>query len=313
MMAEKAPFELRLLQSEIQRNLSASAAAYFRIGITEYLTAERRTWENYQAAVGNLAVSIELMLKAFVAHRCFRKLYVNLPDELDIFLSDTAKAPKSIAFRPFENALRTFEFKTIELDRAIALYGIYFPKERAELHSYFAFLSATRNVSVHAALPEFQRFDLARVSYLAIKLMQHLANEGILFQPSQLQSQTNQILKQFDRERIERVTAVIKRAREKAKRLTTRKSSIIVDPDDFTCLAIACPICGSDVYVSGDTENDTQSEDEPSLTFHPDGFCCEECGLDIPDARDFALVGLDQVYDRSDHFDEWCRQYADWA
>jgi len=311
-MAERIPFELHLLQSEIQRNLSASAAAYFRIGIGEYLNTERKTWENYQAAVGNLAISIELMLKAFVAHKCFRKLYVSLPDELDIFLSDTSQAPKSIVFCPFENALRTFEFKTIDLDRAIALYGIYFPKEKSELHSYFAFLSATRNVSVHAALPDFQRFDLARVSYLAIKLMQHLAKEGVIFEPSHLRPQTNQILKQFDRERIERVTVVIKRARENAKRLTGTKSSIIVDPDDFRCLAIPCPICGSDVYVSGETENDTRSEDEPSLTFHPDSFACEECGLEIPDARDFGLVGLDEVYDRSDRFNEWCQQYAEW-
>jgi len=312
-MAENVPFELHSLQAEIQRNLSASAAAYFRIGIAEYLNAERKTWENYQAAVGNLAISIELMLKAFVAHRCFRKLYITLPDELDIFLSDTSKAPKSITFRPFENALRTFDFKTIDFDRAISLYGIYFPKEKSELHSYFAFLAATRNVSVHAALPEFQRFDLARVSYLAIKVMKHSAKEGIIFEPPQLRSQTNQILKQFDRERIERVTIVIKRARDNAKRLTKRKTSIIVDPDDFTCLAIPCPICGSDVYVSGETENDTQSEDEPSLTFRPDSFFCEECGLEIPDARDFALVGLDRTYDRSDQFNEWCRQYAEWA
>lgn len=138
-MGESLPYELHILQSEIQRNLAASAAAYYRIGITEYLNTQRKTWENYQAAVGNLAVSVELMLKGFVARKCFRKLYVNLPDELDIFLLETPNAPQSIAFRPFENALRTFELKTIDLDRAIAIYGIYFPKEKAELHSYFAF------------------------------------------------------------------------------------------------------------------------------------------------------------------------------
>lgn len=134
-----------------------------------------------------------------------------------------------------------------------------------------------------------------------------------MFEPSELRSKTDQILKQFDRERIERVTAIIKQARETAKRLTQKKSPIIANPDDFTCLVLSCPICGSDVLVSGETENDTTSEDDVSLAFRPDSFSCEECGLDIPDARDFSLVGLQDAYDRTDQWDEWCRQYADWA
>jgi hypothetical protein len=58
-MGETLPYELHVLQLEIQRNLAASAAAYYRIGIVEYLSTQRKTWENYQAAVGNLAVSID--------------------------------------------------------------------------------------------------------------------------------------------------------------------------------------------------------------------------------------------------------------
>src|ERR1043166_6188492 len=310
-MSEKVPFELQVLQSEIQRNLAASAGAYYRIGIAEYLNTHRKTWENYQAAVGNLAIAIELMLKAFVARRCFRKLYINLPDELNIYVMENAKAPGSIAFRPFENLLRTFELKTIDLDHCIAIYGIYFPEERTELHSYFAFLSATRNVSVHAALPDFQRFDLARISYLAIKLMRYLAEHRVLFEPSDLRAKTDAILKQFDRERIERVTATINRAKQAAKKLRQKKTSIIVDPSDFTCFVIPCPICGSDVLLIGDTECGGRSEQDISLFFRPDNFACEECGLDIPDVRDFALVGLDEAYDRTDQWDEWCRQYAE--
>src|SRR5262249_19408518 len=116
-MVEKLPRELRILKAEIETNLGASARAYYRIGITEYLRAEARMWETYQASVGNLAIAIELMLKAFIARNCFRKLYVGLPDELDIFLLQTEKPPPSISLRPFEDALRSFEQKTIDLNQ----------------------------------------------------------------------------------------------------------------------------------------------------------------------------------------------------
>jgi len=136
-MTEKLPRDLRLLTLEIERNLAAAATAYYRIGIAEYLNAEARMWESYQAAVGNLAIAIELMLKAFVVRNCFRKLYVGLPDELDIFLSETETPPGSVSLRPFEDALKSFDQKTIDLNQAIAIYEIYFPSKKLELHSHF--------------------------------------------------------------------------------------------------------------------------------------------------------------------------------
>jgi hypothetical protein len=120
---------------ELQRNLVSSATAYYRIGINEYLSTHQTTWENYQAAVGNLAIAVELMLKAFVAKRCFRKLFVGLPDELDVLLTEDTRPPKSIAWRRFEAALRSFELKTIELDQAIGLYYIYLPEQKTGLRS----------------------------------------------------------------------------------------------------------------------------------------------------------------------------------
>jgi hypothetical protein len=65
----------------------------------EYLSTHQTAWENYQAALGNLAIAIELMLKAFVAKRCFRRLFVGLPDELDVLQTEDTRPPKSIAWR----------------------------------------------------------------------------------------------------------------------------------------------------------------------------------------------------------------------
>lgn len=302
-----------LLKSELQRNLVSSATAYYRIGINEYLSTHQTTWENYQAAVGNLAIAIELMLKAFVAGRCFRKLFVGLPDELDLLLAQDTTPPKSIAWRRFETALRSFELKTIELDQAIGLYYIYFPEQKTGLRSYFAFLAATRNTSVHAALPGFQRYDLARVSFLAVKVMRHLQDEKVLVEPRVLQPKTEEIVKQFDHDRVERVMKKIKEGKEACKKLTHEKAAIHVSSSDFDLYVIECPICGSDTVASGQTEFNTTYDDNgdhprPVLTFLPDELHCEDCGLEIDDSRDFSLVGLDEAYDRSDDLDKWAAQ-----
>jgi hypothetical protein len=310
-MPTKLPRDLRQLKFEIETNLATSAKAYYRIGIAEYLNAESRMWETYQAAVGNLAIAIELMLKAFVARNCFRKLYVGLPDELDIFLSHTETPPPSVSLRPFEDALRSFEQKTIDLNQAIAIYEIYFPEKKIELHSYFNFLATTRNVSVHGALPDFQRYDLTRVSYLAIGLIKHLEEQKILTEPVDLALKTDDILKGFDRERVERVTKKIKQAKQVARRLTGKRNAIFTNPNNFEELVVPCPICSTEIITSGYTEDRIESEDDAFLTYFLNGFHCTECGLEIDDPRDLRSAGLLETYDRTDQWDEWCRQYAD--
>ena len=309
---ENLPRDLRMLRFEIERNLAASAKAYYRIGITEYLNAEARMWESYQAAVGNLAIAIELILKAFVARNCFRKLYVGLPDELDIVLSQTEMPPPSVSLRPFEDALRSFEQKTIELNQAIAIYEICFPDKKLELHSYFNFLATTRNVSVHGALPDFQRYDLTRVSYLAISLIKHLEEQKILTEPADLALKTKVSRSRFDRERVERVSKKIKAARQIAKRLTGKRNAVFSNPNDFEELVISCPICSTDIVTSGYTEENIVSEDDASLTYFLSEFRCAECGLEIDDPRDLRLAGLSETHDRTHQWDEWCRQNADW-
>jgi hypothetical protein len=50
---------------------------------------------------------------------------------------------------------------------------------------------------------------------------------------------------------------------------------------------------------------DNKHQPTPILTFLPDEFHCEGCGLEIDDSRDFSLVGLGETYDRSDDLDKW--------
>ena len=183
--------------------------------------------------------------------------------------------------------------------------GAYFAK--------VAFLASTRNTSVHAALPDFQRFDLSRVSYLAIKLMKHLEKGKVLSEPVLLQLKTTEVLKRFDRERVELVTKKIREARRTAKSLTGKRNAVFIDPADFDSLVLPCPICSTEIITSGYTEEEILSEDDASLTYFLNGFHCTECGLEIDDPRDLPLVGLSETHDRTAQWDRWREQNADWS
>lgn len=119
-------------------------------------------------------------------------------------------------------------------------------------------------------------------------------------------------MKQFDHDRVERVMKKIKAAKEASKKLTHEKASILIDSSDFSLYLITCPICGSDTVASGQSEFDTaygtDNHPIPVLTFLPEEFHCEDCGLEIDDSRDFHLAGLADNYDRSDDLDRWAAQ-----
>ena len=141
--------------------------------------------------------------------------------------------------------------------------------------------------------------------------MRHLQAENVLLEPRILQSKTEEIVKQFDHDRVERVTKAIREAREASKKLTHDKASIHVSSSDFEQYIITCPICGSDTVARGETEFELSGDRDdpaPSLTFILNEFHCEDCGLKVDDRRDFPLAGLDYAYDRSDHLHEWGRQ-----
>jgi hypothetical protein len=86
---------------------------------------------------------------------------------------------------------------------------------------------------------------------------------------------------------------------------------MFIDPANFEELVLPCPICSTDIITTGYTEQNIQSEEDCSLTYYLNGFNCTECGLEIDDSRDLRLVGLSEAHDRTDQWDEWCRQNAD--
>lgn len=68
------------LRDGVAINLRFSSKSYYDIGMTVFHQSRMGGWVDFQPAIGNIAISVELMLKAVVAQKALRMLYSNLPD-----------------------------------------------------------------------------------------------------------------------------------------------------------------------------------------------------------------------------------------
>lgn len=296
------------LERGIWQSLSRGALNYFSLGSEAFLSIRNRNWQSHQAALGNMAISIELMLKAVIAKACPRKVFSGLPDAVDIFLSCKGDIPKSIRIKAFQNDILEFQYKTIELGNAISTFGILYPDESRQFKPYLSHLARIRNSAVHAGINQVRRFDLFRVAYLLYRIYGFcLENKLLADYPCKLTADELKFLEDFDHERIDRINKCFEAAKTKAKSLSS-EVSILKDHHDFDSWVVECPVCKNDVYLVGSTEMDydtDSSNNERFLTFFPDELLCEECGLELLDYRDFELVGQDWAFDRTDDIEYW--------
>jgi hypothetical protein len=302
-MSETSEF-IRNLQTEISKSLLTAATAYYQTGIRRFHELRMVSHLEYQPAVGNLTISVELLLKAILAKRALGHLYTNLPSEAQLMLTYPESLPDSFAARLYANELRCFSYGTIELSQAISYFYQFFPGTRQELKPYLSLMTAARNVSVHGALPSFQRYDLERVAYVSTCLFAFVS-ESNLFDGFYVlfEKETHEFLKSYKEERIRRVKDAITAAKTRS-RAIEHYGFRIAQPSEWECYATKCPICGSDARAYGDTTENTD-EDGPSLWFLANSFSCHECGLQLNDAEELKLAGIGVVYDRTVEFSKW--------
>ena len=159
------------LQDYCQSQLLKAAMDYLYTGIDLFKKHQSSSvLSGYQAAIGNLSLSIELMLKTFIAGKHLTLLYKNLPLELRAFLNCEDRLPESFQKQPFEIDIRSSTYTTIELDECISLFYIFFPDERPRLQPHLRFVSKVRNLCVHSFLPVYYRFELERVAFTALNI-----------------------------------------------------------------------------------------------------------------------------------------------
>lgn len=295
------------IKREVTSSLIRSANAYYLSGMDLFHNLRNKPYLEFQPAIGNLCIAVELCLKAIIAQKGFRYLYSNIPTEVQLMLTNPESLDSSFRARPFESDLKTFQkFNIIELNPSISLFYHFFPSTKQKFKPYLSLLSLIRNVSVHASIPSFQRYDLDRIAYISNRLFVFSTEQGLLSPSySKFYKETEVFVQTYDAERVDRVHKAIKSAQEKLKSIEHYGLSFS-SHGEWEEMIIQCPICKSDSYLYGYTELDAGDEDGPSLGFYADSFYYEECQLELIDAEDLPLAGIDNVQDRTDEIDEYC-------
>jgi len=307
--------QMKKIQNDIANALLWAATGYARAG----LALSRGTKEfgrNPQAAIGNLGIAIELLLKSLIAKRSLQLLFKDLPLELRCALAAPEAMPTTFRSTPYEIELKASTFKSIELDEAIAIFCTFYPDFKKRFGSHLRFLSRHRNICVHAVHPDCREYEVDRTVFLFLSLIGHMRRQNpdlakrILLKED---DKNKMFLAKFDEERLNRVHEKVENARTKAKKITERVS---IDPEEWHWYPIPCPVCGSDGILSGETiAKPEYDEDGPcgvNLTFMGETFGCEFCGLVLDDYEEMSIAGIDPEVDRSDESDQWQKEhYAD--
>ena len=305
---------MKEVQNNLTQDLIRASAGYARAGLTLLHGTED---SNPQVAIGNLAIAIELLMKAFIAKQSLLLLFKNLPLELRCAIAAPEAMPKTFRKAPYEIDLKSSAYKSLELDEAITTFGFFFPDMKKRLASHLRFLSRHRNTCVHAALPDFREYEMERTAFLFLTLVEHLKEkepELLKYYNLSEDKLNKQFLARFDENRLKRVHSKIEAAKEKAKELTEKPS---LSSDEWDWYPVKCPVCGNDGTLTGETEAKIEytefkgeiAEAYRTLNFIGEGFRCEQCGLILEDFDELKIAGIDPDVDRSDELDRWDAEY----
>ncbi len=305
--------ELSFLTDGISRDLSKSACSYYRIGIEQFHESRSKSWVDFQPAVGNLAISVELLLKSIVARKAISQLYTNLPEEAKLLLNYPESFAGGHNSMAIASDLRAFAYKTIELDKCVALFWLFYPDSKQEYKQFFFSLSAIRNVSVHASIPDLRKYELERLAHYSTKLFVFVKESRIhpfFFFLSD--DTTDAFMDQYRDDKVKKVKKAIQEAMDVVKKGELADSSALTD--DWDSMVTTCPVCDSDAIVSGETEEGA-GENELTLWFQPASFRCDSCGLVLEDYDELGYAGLRESLERVGDVDRWIGEryeYESW-
>ncbi len=305
------------VQKQYSDQLERAALGYLEAGIKIFLSERQsQTYAGIQAAIGNMAVSVELMLKAFIARKSLLLVFKNLPVELRVLITNPETIHTNINWRSFEIELKSSSYSTIELEECISLFYIFFPEQKTTLHSHLKYLSRSRNASVHSTLPTFQIENEAnRITYIVLKVCDALNAElPMIGNVKRYFPESEIFLSEFREEMVEKVQKAIEDAKQKAKKLPHKSNTPrYVSIDYWKQEVMNCPVCGHLAILSGTTERvvwtrrGDEEIQEPGLWFEPENFFCSECGLSLDGIEEIKLAGIDinsSTFDRTEDIDD---------
>lgn len=306
---------------DIQNGLSKTADEYYKSGINLYKIYESSLGNDnthkagFQVITGNLAISIELILKSIIAKETFVFLYKGLSDDAAMGLT----YPEKVKTYNFISELLSFkESKTIEFKEAVSRFFKLFPEQKKEFSSYLENLPDIRNNSVHAYVPAYNhRHFMDKVIFISMKLKE-FRNQRYEQDPH-LDQFEKDFIENYEQEKMDNYQEKIKKAQQKTKNIHINDNDIVSDTE-WDKYQITCPVCKSNAVLLGECNqiDDIDQVLEPDgqmyllfnekLIFTPMGFECYACDLKLHDIKELELAGLEQDIDRSEYVDLWSRQ-----
>lgn len=307
----------RQIQSDYAIKLAKPAIDYLINGLSIFHDYQRmRQYRNPQVATGNLSISIELMIKAYIAHKNLFLLLKGLPIEAKLLLICPSQLPSSFNPKIFEIDFKEGTFSSVEFDECVSLLYAFNPELRRNLQSHFRYIAKTRNASVHSFVPSIHNYEVERIAYTALKTYEALSkDEPLIHSHYAFTEKDSRFLSHFDANRIECVQKAIENAKLQAKKVNENQSFDFSGYPKWDFGILKCPVCESKGIAVGETEIAQGAPDqfgelpEPSLWFYPDSFHCDECGLQLNDYQELVLAGVvvdDQSQcDRTEDMDEF--------
>lgn len=294
-----------MILQDLESKLQLASSEYFEVGLKLFHRARIHEGTLFQAAIGNMAIAIELLLKTCIVQKCPKYLFSNLPLEVELKLTYPMSFSKLNTLQLRE--LNNYEFKSEQLNKCITIFFHLYPDKKKELKPYFNFISDIRNSSVHGILPSYHRIDLARSAFLLLSLVYFLLEQRIVrHYHFKVTKEDQNFLSRYDHERIERLKRIIEDARSKTKGINGTTSLIIQETWD-TRLS-KCPICKSDSFVDGYCEFEYEKGLEGAdafLTFHIEAFECPQCDLKLFDQVELSYAGVELTQDLSEFIPDY--------
>lgn len=297
-----------MINHNLHRNFKNVSYEYFKVGLENFHRSRNYNKSLAQVSMGNLSISIELMLKACIALKCPRYLFSNLPLEIELKLSYPDNFPNLNIMQKRE--IENFGFKSQSFTDSIAIFYLLFQKEKKKLRPYFSVLNYIRNTAVHSASDNFQRIDLERLAYLSIYLSKFLKTETV-FEPYsfRITNKDNEFYASYDENRTERVKKIIEIAKQNAKKI--KEKNFIVTDETWETRITECPTCKSDAILEGYCDfyyDKTYDGADAFLTFIGESFNCDECKLELFDQTELTLAGIEKDFDISDEIPEYLQE-----
>ncbi|MGN7761631.1 hypothetical protein [Paenibacillus sp. 22594] len=318
--------QLSIVVEEIQEELKKSAYEYYSVGIRlykDYLEDETSLYlfgrkKNEQVIIGNLCISIELMLKAIIAQEAFIFLYSGLPDEIAMALT----YPDKVKAYNFASELTSFKKpKSIEFNEAITRFYKLYPERKKEFSGYLDNISDIRNNSVHTYLPKYYKHQLDRIVYTTIKVHDFCCEIKMYF--DQILGKDNfemKFMEEYKKSRVEEYEKKIGDAKNKTKSTGLDAQNNSIFSDEWNKIQETCPICKSKAILHGETvflQEEELIEDLwdnskimilEYLKFNPASFECSVCGLLLEDIIELEFASLDVAIDRSELMEDWKKE-----